>query len=266
MGYKKLSLNNTSSSTNFYYLLFRNMTLCSVVFIVLILFVFTMPYSLAAPNAVTDNVSISIPVACTMSGTVVSPHAASTIGGILEEDIGTTKINTACNDKNGYVVYAIGNTGGTEGSTVLSSILGSDYDIPTGALDSDSSAWAMKLSAVPGDYAPEIMPAFANYTNIPNVWTKVASRASATVLAFLLIYLNFYAIIRGRIECKLEIQHLRRGIIEKINRIRTVFLQKAPLQAPHSRTLLSRVCRPPRNANIARRRQNDQISGGFIFF
>lgn len=194
MGHKKLSLNNTSSSTNFYYLLFRNMTLCSIVFLALILFVFTIPYSLAAPNAATDNVSISIPVACTMSGTVVSPHAVSTIGGMLEEDIGTTKINTACNDKNGYVVYAIGNTGDVEGSTVLSSTLGSSYDIPTGALNSDSSAWAMKLSAVPGDYAPEIMPAFTNYTNIPNVWTKVASRASGTASSLDSAFNTTYAV------------------------------------------------------------------------
>ena len=66
----------------------------------------TMPVVKAENNSSIDGVNISIPVACTMVGTVTSAHTTSTIGGTQVSDIGTTKINTVCNDKNGYLLYS----------------------------------------------------------------------------------------------------------------------------------------------------------------
>ena len=74
------------------------------------------PKVAAESNSSTDSVNINIPVACTMVGTLTKPHVVSMIGGTETQldangmGIGTTTINTVCNDKNGYLVYAKGTT------------------------------------------------------------------------------------------------------------------------------------------------------------
>ncbi len=137
----------------------------------------------ALNNSALDNVSVRIPVSCTMIGTLTSAHTTSIVSGQRIENIGATKINTSCNDKNGYVVYAIGSTGGTEGSNVLASTLGSASDIQTGdaAAGGSTSSWAMKLTASgTGDYTPSIVSEYTDYTSVPNQWTKVASLGAGT--------------------------------------------------------------------------------------
>lgn len=146
--------------------------------------IFTAPVVRAESNSAIDGVNISIPVACTMVGTVTSAHTTSTIGGTQVSDIGTTKINTVCNDKNGYLVYAKGMTQNASNEVVLSAVVGSSYDIKTGTGTSADgrSSWGMKLAQVTGDneYPPEIVSGYNVYTAVPNTWTKVAYRESAT--------------------------------------------------------------------------------------
>ena len=144
----------------------------------------TMPVVKAENNSSIDGVNISIPVACTMVGTVTSAHTTSTIGGTQVSDIGTTKINTVCNDKNGYLVYAKGMTQNASNEVVLSAVVGSNYDIKTGTGTSADgrSSWGMKLAQITGDneYPPEIVSGYNAYTAVPNTWTKVAYKESAT--------------------------------------------------------------------------------------
>ena len=141
-----------------------------------------MPSTKSMNNSSLDNVSVFIPVSCTMIGTVTSAHSTTMVSGQRIENIGTTKINTACNDKNGYVVYAIGSTGGTEGSNVLAYTMGSAYDIQTGrAAAGSESSWAMKLSeSGTGDYTPDIVSEYTDYTSVPGNWTKVPSLGAGT--------------------------------------------------------------------------------------
>ena len=134
-------------------------------------------------NYTSDNVSVNIPVACTMVGTPTSAHTASITGGTRVPDIGITTVNTVCNDRNGYIVYAMGTT--QNGTTpVLSANIGSEYDIFTGTGSSSDgrSSWGMKLAQVTGDdeYPPTIATGYDSYTDVPSTWTKVASRGSGT--------------------------------------------------------------------------------------
>ena len=158
--------------------------------VVVIGMVLATPRVQAENNSAVDGVSVNIPVACTMVGDVTSPHTTSTIGGTETTidpngiGIGTTVINTVCNDKNGYLVYAKGLTQ-NDGDVILSASIGSDYDIKTGtgrAATSSASSWGMKLVPVTGDneYPPTIVSAYEDFTAVPNTWAKVASLSSST--------------------------------------------------------------------------------------
>ena len=57
---------------------------------------------------VIDDVAINIPVACTMTGTINTPHTANVESGTYVADIGTTTLKAVCNDANGFSIYAIG--------------------------------------------------------------------------------------------------------------------------------------------------------------
>ena len=181
MGHKvKQSL--MSSRIDFFYYAFRNILLVSLP-VLAISAVLLASFRSSAMNSSADSVRINLPTSCTLSGNVTAEHAASMVSGQRKEDIGTTEINTICNDKNGYVVYAIGTTKNQAGEVVLSSIIGSDYDIKTGDASSDNtySSWAMKLNVVPGDYAPTLIDTYNDkYVPVPSNWTKVAFKESGT--------------------------------------------------------------------------------------
>ena len=189
MGHKvKQSL--MSSRIDFFYYAFRNVLLVSVVVLAVSAFVlgFRIPHSSAIDGSGVDRVTLSIPVSCTLNATINNEHTISMISGTYKDNIGKTTMKTTCNDKNGYVIYAIGATNNIEGKNTLSSIdLGEDYDIPTGLNTSrpstgeDTSSWAMKLAPVSGNYAPTIPTEYNNtYGLIPNTWTNVASRDPGT--------------------------------------------------------------------------------------
>ena len=189
MGHKvKQSL--MSSRIDFFYYAFRNVLLVSVVVLAISAFVlgFSVSHSSAADGSGVDKVTLSIPVSCTLNATINSEHTISMISGTYKDNIGKTTMKTTCNDKDGYIIYAIGSTNDIDGKNTLSSIdLGEDYDIPTGLNTSkpstgeDVSSWAMKLTPVAGNYAPTIPVEYNNtYGLIPNTWTNVASRDPGT--------------------------------------------------------------------------------------
>ena len=147
----------------------------------------------AIDNSNLDNLTVSIPVSCTMSVTGGDTHSTSVVSGTYKENIGTTTMKTLCNDPNGYVIYAIGASGdnsdldnSTEGNTDLVSNLGSAHNIHTGVYDpAGSSSWGMKVTAVNGTYKPTLGTYYAsgNYVAVPDEWKKVAYWESGIINA-----------------------------------------------------------------------------------
>ena len=140
--------------------------------------------SAANNDTVVDDVSISIPMACTLSGVGMNTHNATINNGTYASDIGTTTIKALCNDNEGFAIYAIGYTDNIDGKNVLSnSTLGSDYDIATGTLTSGNSQWAMKLIAQSNPtptYPITIENNYNNYHTVPSNYELVAKRTAAT--------------------------------------------------------------------------------------
>ena len=156
----------------------------------------------AADTDVIDEIGIEIPISCTMSGTGTNTHYASIPNGIYSgsytdpstntnyaNGIGTTTVKAFCNDNQGFSIYAIGYTDNEEGKNVLTnSTLGSTYDIITGTATgpvgtNDISNWSMKLSTITSPtptYPIAIQNSFDNYHAVPDDYTLVAKRESAT--------------------------------------------------------------------------------------
>ena len=172
-----------TSRAEFFYYAFRNILLFGLPLTLVSALVLSLSHSSAANNS-SDKLSLNIPISCTMSSSGSDSHTTSMISGQRKENIGTTNINTVCNDKNGYAIYAMGTTQNSSGEPVLSSVVGSDYDIKTGTAEAGTgvSSWAMKLTAVTGDnqMPPDMVNTYTSYTSAPNSWTKVASRSSGT--------------------------------------------------------------------------------------
>ena len=183
MGHKvKQSLVN--SRIDFFYYAFRNILLASIPLLIISALTLSLLHS-SATNSANDNLSLSIPISCSLSATVATgeEHTISMVAGTYEDEIGKTTINTTCNDPNGYVVYAIGNTRNSEGSNVLyPSTISDTYSIPTGINTSgDTSQWAMKLTAInSGAYTPTIDNGYTSYSLVPNSWLKVAHKDPGT--------------------------------------------------------------------------------------
>lgn len=133
-------------------------------------------------DIVVDDVTLSIPVSCTLAGVGADSHVTSLQNGIYGEGIGTTTLTATCNDVNGYAIYAIGYSGDTYGSTKMLSNVDSQYDFDTGlyVADNSVSTWSMKLAATGTSYVPTIENDFDNYHVVPSSYTKVASYLSGT--------------------------------------------------------------------------------------
>jgi uncharacterized protein (TIGR02145 family) len=171
----------TTSYTEFYYHFFKWSSVAVVLLLLVSVFVLSLPHSSA--NSSSDSIRISLPTSCTLSGNVTAEHTASMVSGQELRDIGTTEINTICNDKDGYIVYAKGTTQNNNGEVVLASNLGSNYDIKTGNIPSSNgdSSWAMKLSLGTSTFPPTIVSDYDNkYVPVPNDWTKVVYRSAST--------------------------------------------------------------------------------------
>ena len=142
---------------------------------------FCVSNTFAAENA-TDDVTITVPVACSMTSTVGSAHTATVDLGTYEDEIGETTFNVLCNDANGFAVYAIGYSDETYGNTTMvpSSVAAANAIATGTATSGNTSNWAMKLTAVSGDYTPTLATGFNAYHAVPDEYIKVASLASNT--------------------------------------------------------------------------------------
>ena len=175
----------TGSYTEFYYHFFRNILVVASPLLIIsaLILGFAIPHSSARVSS-SDSLAISVPSSCTLASSVDEAHSASIINGTYRSDIGTTTLSTFCNDKNGYSVYAIGDSLNSEGNNVLVSNINNNYDIPSGtATSGDTSNWAMKLALKTGDTSttpPTIISPFNSYSTVPTTWTKVATIPSST--------------------------------------------------------------------------------------
>ena len=140
----------------------------------------------ADDTTVVDEITVMIPVACSMSGTVTSAHTDTVTAVSYTEDIGVTDLKVTCNDFNGFSIYAVGFTDNTEGTTTMRGA-SSNLAIPTGVYHEGdtTSSWAMKLTKVtnPGGGGPDITynpnilsitNGYSDYNVVPSSLTQVA--------------------------------------------------------------------------------------------
>ena len=153
-------------------------------------------------DSVVDEINITVPVSCTLSGSGMASHTASIPNGTYTPDIGTTTLTAFCNDNAGFSIYAAGYTGDEIGGTNSTKLVGTstsnnatiDTGTATGPVGgNDTSNWAMKLTALSNptptypitiDSAPNVSgganASFSDYHTVPNGYTKVAHRDSGT--------------------------------------------------------------------------------------
>ena len=145
----------------------------------------------ATDDSIVDEVNITVPVSCTLSGTGMNTHNAEIPNGTYTADIGTTTLKAFCNDNAGFAIYAAGYTGNEIGATNSNKLVGtassSNATIDTGTATSagnpDTSNWAMKLTTVSSPtptYPITLDNGFGSYSAVPNSYTKVAHRDSST--------------------------------------------------------------------------------------
>ena len=206
MGHKLKQPKIINGRTDFYYYMFRNILLVSIPLVIISALVLSLSHSSAKVSSV-DSFTVSVLSSCTLSSKVNNEHSISTINGTYIEDVGKTTISTFCNDKDGYVVYAVGDSDNTVGNNKLISSINSNYDIVSGTETSgNTSQWAMKLSALSsnigntnnpgyitnnnnetvatnqGTDTPTIGPSYNNtYGIVPTTWTRVVYKPSGTV-------------------------------------------------------------------------------------
>ena len=168
-------------------------------------------YVSADNDSVVDQVNITVPVSCTMTGTGMNTHNAEIANGTYTPNIGTTTLHAFCNDNEGFAIYAAGYTGNEIGGTNSNKLVGTNASsnatiasgIATTASNPDLSNWAMKLAisqdsgdttgtnAFTIDSAPNVdlpslaeqsaTPAsFSEYHVVPNEYVKVAHKNSMT--------------------------------------------------------------------------------------
>ena len=136
-------------------------------------------------DSVVDEINITVPVSCTLSGIGMNTHNAEINNGQYNSAIGETTLKAFCNDNEGFAIYAIGYTDNEGGKNVLTnSELGSTHDIETGTLTSGTdSQWAMKLSTISSPtptYPITIQNSFDSFQEVPDDYTKVAYRTAST--------------------------------------------------------------------------------------
>ncbi len=162
-------------------------------------------------TSVVDQINITVPISCTLSGTGMDTHNANINNGLYVPDIGTTTLHAFCNDNEGFAIYAAGYTGNEVGGTNSNKLVGTsasgnatiESGIATSTGNPDVSNWAMKLTATQDsgdttgtnaftiDSAPNVaLPSeaesgateasFSNYHVVPNEYVKVAHKNSGT--------------------------------------------------------------------------------------
>ena len=147
-------------------------------------------------DSVVDEINITVPVSCTLSGSGMTSHNASIPNGTYTDDLGTTTLKAFCNDNSGFAIYAVGYTGNEIGATNSTKLVGTsasnnatiDTGTATGPVSgNDTSNWAMKLTALsnptptyPITITSDTSGSFSSYHAVPSEYTKVATRTSGT--------------------------------------------------------------------------------------
>lgn len=150
----------------------------------------------ADDTTVVDEITVMIPAACSMSGTISqgNEHTDTLMPGEYKAGIGTTDVQVFCNDFAGFAVYAVGFSGTNGEATNRMVGTNSGQMITTGtATSGDTSQWAMKLIKVtnPGGGAPDItyhpenLTILDNYDSssyhaVPATYDKVLSYTAAS--------------------------------------------------------------------------------------
>ena len=182
----KVKQSLVTSRIDFFYYAFRNILIISIPLVIISAIILSSIHSSATGSSSgSDNLAITISSSCTLSSVVNVPHNAEVYNGNYLGDIGKTTITTLCNDGNGYSVYAVGYSNNEEGNNKLINSERPEYSIDTGLNTSGlTSQWAMKLNNIPDEPSPTPPTIATEYNNtygvVPNIWTKVASRASGT--------------------------------------------------------------------------------------
>ena len=158
----------------------------------------------SADDSVVDEVNITVPISCTLSGSGMTSHNDEILNGTYKADIGSTTLSAFCNDNGGFAIYATGYTGDEIGGANSNKLVGTsassnatiDTGLATTAGNPDVSNWAMKLTATGDsgdtsganaltiDSAPNTSggadATFSQYHVVPNEYTKVAHKNVAT--------------------------------------------------------------------------------------
>ena len=168
-------------------------------------------YVSADNDSVVDEINITIPVSCTMTGTGMDSHSTEIQNGLYKDNIGTTTLHAFCNDNEGFAIYTAGYTGNEIGGTNSNKLVGTNASsnatiasgIATTAGNPDISNWAMKLAIsqdsgdttstntftidsapnvdLPSEAEQSATPAsFSEYHVVPNEYVKVAHKNSMT--------------------------------------------------------------------------------------
>ena len=138
-----------------------------------------------ADSSAETEVTVSVSAVCNMEAMSSSTaHTAEiTPGTSFTGDIGTTNMKATCNDSGGYDIYAVGYSNNEWKNTNLINAANNNITIATCAQNDSTcntnSYWSMKLSEGTGDIATIISP-YNTYAAVPNDYTKVATRSSAT--------------------------------------------------------------------------------------
>ena len=179
----KKNQNNINITDNIYYIC-RTILIIGLPLTTISALLLGLPHSSATTSG-TDNFTVNISTACTISSTVNSEHFINANIGTYNPGVGKTTITTLCNDGNGYSIYANGYSNNEEGNNKLINSAYPQYSISTGLATSGlTSAWAMKLNNIENDPSPTPPSIASNYNDtyglVPNTWTKVAYRQSGT--------------------------------------------------------------------------------------
>ena len=140
--------------------------------------------SVFADSSGVDNFTLTLPSSCTIQS-VNNTHTANLENNTRNTNLGgnPTTFTVYCNDKDGYIIYTIGSSNGTEGNTNLIGSTGSN--IPTGIYSSEdtTSSWSFRITAL--DNTLTTNPTYAvgepNFATIPSTWDWVAKKESGTV-------------------------------------------------------------------------------------
>ena len=134
-----------------------------------------------ADQTVLTQTAVMVTSSCEMTSVVDTAHEATVTASTYEDEIGETTITVACNDTNGYAIYAVGFTNNEFGrNDMLGQTSGRLINTGT-AVSGETSGWAMKLTPVDNSVRPTIATGYDDYHTVPDTYTKVVSYVDSTM-------------------------------------------------------------------------------------